>query len=182
MTAIGICEYSDGGTILFPNCAHKKRLSPTATAAPTMVVKGALNEMGAIQAGTPSRGPVTAQIIRRIVRGDDDRRPDSEHSKRSAKHPEHLRSIQSCKTVRRAISRGYRTSERRMPRHPPSALASAARHRLRGPHIASSRAGRFNRMPLPVDVVRQQRAHTHRQQQEKAGAECAVHDLWRHWP
>ena len=31
-----------------------------------------------------------------------------------------------------------------------AALASAARHRLRGPHIPSSRAGRFNRMPLPV--------------------------------
>src|SRR6267378_4833591 len=140
MTAIGICEYSDGGTILFPNCAHKKRLSPMATAAPTMVVKGALNEMGAIQARTPSTGPVTAQIIRRIVRYGDDCRQDSDHSKPSAKHPEHLRSIQSCIGAP-SISRG-RTSERRMLRHPPSALASTARHRLRGPHIASSRTGR----------------------------------------
>jgi hypothetical protein len=70
---------------------------------------------------------------------------------------------------------------RRMLRHPPSALASAARHRLRGPHIPSSRAGRFNRMPLPVaTIVRQQRAQAHRQQQEEARAECSIHDLWRH--
>jgi hypothetical protein len=48
MTAIGICEDSDGGTILFPSCAHKNRPGPTATAAPTMMVKGALMEMGTI--------------------------------------------------------------------------------------------------------------------------------------
>ena len=53
-----------------------------------------------------------------------------------------------------------------------------ARHRLRGPHIASSRAGRFNRMPLPVDIIRQQRAQAHRQQQEKTGTKRAVHDLY----
>ena len=63
----------------------------------------------------------------------------------------------------------------RRPRSP------ATRHRLRGAHIPSSRAGRSSECASPVAVViRQQRAQAHRQQQEEARAECAIHDLWRH--
>ena len=89
----------------------------------------------------------------------------------------------ACTIVSRTADGRPRTSKRQMLRHPPSALASAARHRLRGPHMRSSRAGRFNQMPSPAAIIiRQQRAQAHRQQQEEARAECSIHDLWRHCP
>src|SRR4051812_17657426 len=65
---------------------------------------------------------------RRIVRGDDDRRQDGDHSKRSAKHPEHLRSIQSCKRCAGQI-------RSRLPDRRTADAETTRRPRLQAPRV-----------------------------------------------
>jgi hypothetical protein len=174
------------GNILPP----KARIRPTAIVAPTMAVNGTLKGRGKAWAKYPSTGAVTADTITLKINAIAAPSPNSQWNPPRAttslsvapKSP-NIGPNNRKTALHRQGSNGWRpppTSERRMPntRRLPS---PAPRHRLRGLHIPSSRAGRFNRMPLPVaTIVRQQRAQAHRQQQEEACAECCIHDLWRH--
>src|SRR5437016_5135762 len=157
--------------------ANKTKGMPTAAiVAPTTAARGALKWMGQARARYPSIGLVI--VATKNV---------NTNSPVATKSTEPLDPPIATMKISQAVTTIIGPSRRNIRvlfievdpslSLPPSALAGTARHRLGGPHIASSRTGRFNRMPSPVDVVRQQRAHAHRQQQEKAGANCAVHDL-----
>src|SRR5437868_3904942 len=158
--------------------ANKTKGMPTAAiVAPTTAARGALKWMGQARARYPSIGLVI--VATKNV---------NTNSPVATKSTEPLDPPIATMKISQAVTTIIGPSRRNIRvlfievdpslSLPPSALAGTARHRLGGPHIRSSRAGRF---PSPVAIIiRQQRAHTHRQQQEKAGAECAVHDLWRH--